>query len=188
MQTKIRNYAQAKKETAIASGKAYATEKGKELAYRSINGIMATEQFKKFDDMGVNFINGRLEYVSNRLEKVEAFNKKANTATHSFLDKAAKAMMNTGLGVSFLGILGGVIGSFATANFFWLILSAVSLVAFGAVLGAGISYFKAGVKEETSPLVAAVTQDEVPVVAAVVAAVEEKLPHLDTATPELKAA
>lgn len=188
MQTKIRNYAQTKKEAAIASGKAYATEKGKELAYRSINGIMATEQFKKLDDMGVHYINTGLEYASDRLEKVEAFNKKANTATTSFLDKTAKAMMNTGLGVSVLGIAGGVAGSFATANFFWLILSALSLVAFGVVLGAGISYFKAGIKEETSPIVAAAVKDDVPVVAAVVAAVEEKLPHLDIATPELKAA
>lgn len=186
MQTKIRNYTQAKKESVIASGKAYATAKGKEMAYRSINGIMATEQFKKIDDMGVQYINAGLDYASDRLEKVEAFNNKANTATTSFLDKTAKVAMNTGLGVSTLGIVGGVIGSFATANFFWLILSALSLVAFGTVLGAGISYFKAGTQKESSPILAAVANDEVSVVAAAVASIEEKLPHLGA--PELKAA
>jgi hypothetical protein len=187
MQTKLRNYAQAKKEAAIASGKAYATQKGKEIAYRSVNGIMATEQFKKLDDMGVKYINVGLDYASDRLDKVDSFNTKAHTATASFLDKTAKAMMNTGLTVAVLGIFGGVIGSFATTNFFWLILSALSLVAFGTVLGAGISYFKEG-KEEVSPIAVAIAKDDVPVVAAVVASIEEKLPHLDLATPELKAA
>lgn len=185
MKTQISNFVAAKKATAIASGKEYATAKGKEMAYRSINGIMAHPQFQKLDEMGVEYINSRIDFTMGKLDKIEAFNKNANTKTLSLLDKIARVSMVTGIIVASMGLIGGTLGAFLTTNFFWLILSALSLVALGAVIGAGVSYFKT----ETGAVKAtAAKQNEikVPAVANAIANLENKLSEMPF--PELKAA
>lgn len=185
MKAKITNFVTAKKELAVASGKAYATEKGKEVAFNSINAVMATPQFQKLDDLGVKTIHSGLDFAMNKLDKVEAFNKKTTAKTISFLDKVIKALLITGVSVAGLGIIGGTVASFLTGNFLWMILTAFSIVALGAVLVAGIDLDKAEevVEHAIAPVVSVKQEAEV-LVATTIAEVEEKLPKLT----ELKAA
>jgi hypothetical protein len=192
MKEKITTFVNTKRDLAVASGKAYAVAKGKETAYRSINSIMETPQFKKIDDLGVEKIDQLLGFALVKLEKVESFNTKTNTKVMSIIDKTIKALMITGITVASLGIIGGTAASFLTANFFWMILTALSVVALGGVIAAGVGNFTA---EENTAVVAVVEplnqEAEVPVLTAVVAGIEDKLSaiHLpELKVPELKAA
>lgn len=187
MKAKIKHFVTTKKELALASGKEYAVTKGKEMAYRSINGIMAHPQFQKYDDLGVKYINSGIDFTMIKLDKLEAYNKTSNTKAVSFLDKMAKIFMTTGIVVASLGIIGGTLGAFLTANFFWLILTAISIVALGTVIGAGIACFKTEISASESASSAVVMDKiEVPMGAATIASIENRLPNLSF--PELKAA
>ena len=187
MKAKIKHFVTTKKELALASGKEYAVNKGKEMAYRSVNGIMAHPQFQKYDELGVKYINSGIDFTMVKLDKLEDYNKSSSSKTLGVLDKMAKIFMTTGIIVASLGIIGGTLGAFLTANFFWLILTAISIVAFGTVIGAGIAYFKTeeSTSQATNPVVA-MEEIEVPIITAAVSSIEGKLPKLSF--PELKAA
>lgn len=182
MSTKIEDFINTKKAAAVNNAKSYALAKGKEAAYRGINAALEHEKVKEIDEKISAAI---LDFAYGKMDAFDSFNTKANTKTLSFMDKLARIMSITGISVATMGVIGGVLGSFITGNFFWLILSAVFLVALGVVIGAGVSYFKEA--KTTSP-VKEEKVIELPVVSEVIASIEEKLPHPHLSTPELKAA
>lgn len=181
MSTKIQDFINTKKTAVVNNAKSYALAKGKEAAYRGINAALEHEKVKEIDEKISAAI---LDFAYGKMDAIDSFNTKANTKTASIMDKLARIMSITGISVATMGVIGGVLGSFLTGNFFWLILSAVFLVALGVVIGAGVSYFKAD--NTVSPKEEKVI--ELPVVSEVIASIEEKLPHPHLATPELKAA
>lgn len=195
MKTAVAKFVTTKKDQAVASSKEFAAAKAKETGIRTLNAVLEHPQVKKYDEIALNFIQN---FAYDKLESLETKSKKGTAKTVKFIDKAAKAMMWTGITVASLGIIGGVVAAFATQNFFWLVLSTVFLIGLFAVVGTGIAALVAKpegeVKTASVSIVETPEEVKVPALTSVLANLETKataavLPDTKIEPkPELKAA
>lgn len=126
MKAQIANFVNTKKEAAVASGKAYATAKGKEIGFNTLNSVLknpkVSAKINEVDDAILGFI-------SNKLDKMEKASVKANRKIESTVNKVTRILMTAVIAVSAVLAIGGAAGVFFTGNFFWLILPALALSA-----------------------------------------------------------
>lgn len=170
MKAQIANFVNTKKEAAVASGKAYATAKGKEIGHNTLHAVLSNPKVSaKINEVD----DAALDFMINKLDKVEKSFGKVNNKVEGFVNKATRILLTAIIAVSAVMAIGGIAASFLTGNFFWMILPAFAISAVAVSLVSMIDPAKAedvlenvvapleDVKHEAEIMVAKLTHPEI---------------------------
>lgn len=176
MKAHIANFVNTKKDAAVASGKAYATAKGKEIGINTVNSVLSNPKVAaKINEVD----DAILDFAIDKLDKVEKSFGKANNKIEGFVNKVSRILLTAIIAVSVVMAVGGAAGSFLTGNFLWMILPAIAISAVVFSLAVMVDPAKAEqvvenvvapleeVKHEAEIMVAKITHPEIPLSEAV---------------------
>lgn len=183
MKAQIANFVSTKKEAAVTSGKAYAVSKAKEVGFNTLNSVLSNpkvvDKINEVDD-------AVLDFTIAKLDKVEKSFGKANRKVEGFVNKATRILLTAVIAVAALMVIGGVAGSFLTANFFWMILPAFAIAASVVALVVTIEPAKAEAIIENAVAPLEEVKHEAEIMVAKLA--HPEIPFEDAVAPVLKAA